>query len=208
MNKLYIIVSTMKKIKIMHICFTIVLGFVLMGTSCKKEKPEPNPPSEPQLPAITTSGKNTFGCYINNELYIPKGGINYRAIEYPRYYSEDGYIDIKVLNQKDFEGWIYIYILTDGIFGVGDYSINPNALNTPTSCLERRVDTIISGNETYTTPRYYVDTTKTNLIKITRLDLTTGIVSGEFEFTATNGYYNDTIKVTQGRFDLNNLVVQ
>jgi len=110
MNKLYIIVSTMKKIKIMHICFTIVLGFVLMGTSCKKEKPEPNPPSEPQLPAITTSGENTFGCYINDDLFIPKGGIYYRAIEYPGYHTNNGRLGSQVLNQKDFKDWIYIYI--------------------------------------------------------------------------------------------------
>ena len=198
----------MKKIKIMHICFTIVLGFVLMGTSCKKEKPEPNPPSEPQLPAITTSGENTFGCYINDDLFIPKGGIYYRAIDYPTYFNENGFLGIRVLNQKDFDGWVRIHIVTDGIFDIGDYSINPNALNTPPPCLERRVDTIISGDETYATIPYYVDTTKSNLVKISRLDLTAGIVSGEFEFTATSAYYNDTIKVTQGRFDLNSVVVQ
>ena len=198
----------MKKIKIMHICFTIVLGFVLMGTSCKKEKPEPNPSSESQLPAATTSGKNTFGCYINDELYIPKGGINYRAIEYPEYYEGHGLLRIKTLNQKDFENWFYVYVLTDGIFGIGDYTVNPNALNTPPPSLKRVVDTIVTGSETTATLPYYIDTTKTNLVKISRLDLVSGIVSGEFEFTVTSAYYNDTIKVTQGRFDLKNLIVE
>lgn len=179
-----------------------------MSTSCKKDVPEPNTQTDIQLPAITTSGKNTFGCYINGDLFIPKGTINYRAIQYPRYYTDNGYLDIRVRNVKDFEDWLSIYIFTDNIFGTGDYSINPNALNTPVPCLERKIDTVISGYETFAIPPYFVDTTKTNLVKITRLDLEAGIVSGEFEFTATSEYFNDTIKVTQGRFDLNSLVIQ
>ena len=101
--------NSMKNIKTLQLCFTIVLGFVLTSTSCEKEKPEPYPPSEPQLPAITTSGKNTFGCYINDDLFIPKGGIYYRGIEYPGYHTNNGRFGSQVLNQKDFEDWIYIY---------------------------------------------------------------------------------------------------
>ena len=98
---------------------------------------------------------------------------------------------------------IYIYIYINNIFEIGNYQVNSNDI-----CYKRSRDTIIGGNETSYSIPYYVDTTKTNLVKISRLDLTSGIVSGEFEFTAVNSNLQDTIKITQGRFDLNNLVVQ
>ena len=46
--------------------------------SCEKDKdptPEPAPTGE-QLPAITQTGANTFGCLENGKIWIPKGFSN------------------------------------------------------------------------------------------------------------------------------------
>jgi len=43
---------------------------------------------------------------------------------------------------------------------------------------------------------------KNGYLKITKYDLSNGIVSGEFEFTLYDSTIGcDTIKITQGRFD-------
>jgi hypothetical protein len=37
---------------------------------CKKDN---QGPSKEQLPAITQTGANTFGCYVNGEIFLPRG---------------------------------------------------------------------------------------------------------------------------------------
>ncbi|MFD1551195.1 hypothetical protein [Putridiphycobacter roseus] len=64
-----------------------------------------------------------------------------------------------------------------------------------------------SGDIT-TVERRFIDSTKSHFIEITKLDLENKIVSGLFEFTAITEDKSDTIKITNGRFDLNNLFVQ
>ena len=45
----------------------IVLSAVVGISSCKKEKVvEP----EPDLPPLTTTGRMTFGCYVNGESWV------------------------------------------------------------------------------------------------------------------------------------------
>jgi hypothetical protein len=63
----------MKQIKLLLIL--IVCAFI----ACKKDKSptpiEPTPTGD-QLPPITQSGANTFGCLVNGKVWIPKGFSN------------------------------------------------------------------------------------------------------------------------------------
>ena len=55
--------------KYLYILF-VLLSFLIF-ISCDDLFPDPPPPT---LPEITTEAKGTFGCYINGELWLPKGG--------------------------------------------------------------------------------------------------------------------------------------
>jgi hypothetical protein len=61
----------MKQIKLLLLIIACANIFV----ACKKDKTEPAKPAPvaDQLPAITQTGANTFGCLINGQVWIPKG---------------------------------------------------------------------------------------------------------------------------------------
>ena len=187
-------------LKTIHLSFALALSLFLISSSCKKDNPPT--PSEPQLPAITTTGKNTFGCYIDEDLYLPKGGAYYRAIEFPSYHEIPGRLDILTLNQKDQTDWLKVIIfIKEGVFGTGIFTNVGDSLDPLFRVYK-------DGNPPSEILEYYVDTTKTRFVEITRLDFENKIVSGIFEFTVVNNTYHDTIFINQGRFDLRDLVVQ
>jgi len=41
--------------------------------TCKKKDPPIGTNAIAQLPPITTTGANTFGCLVNGEVWLPKG---------------------------------------------------------------------------------------------------------------------------------------
>ena len=50
-------------------------AFVFLLLSCKKESFTQNEPEEPDLPPLTHTGANTFGCYIDGVPFVAnKGG--------------------------------------------------------------------------------------------------------------------------------------
>ncbi|PZE15582.1 hypothetical protein DNU06_17335 [Putridiphycobacter roseus] len=178
----------------------------MISAKCTKTTIEPTPPKTPleQLPAATQTGANTFGCLVDGEVYIPKGNFSYKAIDLPSYFAGNGNLGVSVRNVKDFEKWIYIFI-KNGVYSKGIYTdIAYHSSNSNYPGLE-----IVDKTGSITTvDKYYIDSTLNHFIEITKLDLENKIVSGLFEFTVVNEEKTDTIKVTNGRFDLNNLFVQ
>jgi hypothetical protein len=196
------------KLSLINLKLNSVLIFsVLLSISvgCNKDKPEPEP-KELELPPATTSGNNTFGCKINGEVYLPKGVWSAKGITSPVYFSDEGGFGFDVRNFSDFEypTFVSIYVPT-GIFGVGiyeDFAFSNNQV------VEFEIDTIIDGNPAKFDQSYITDTTMYRKIEITRLDLSKGIVSGLFEFTAVYPKTEKRISVTEGRFDLKGLSIQ
>jgi hypothetical protein len=58
-------------------------------------------------------------------------------------------------------------------------------------------------NSTLTNDRYFTDETHTGQLTITTLDKTNKTISGTFYFKAYNAYRNDSVSVTDGKFQLN-----
>ena len=54
---------------------TLILLFTipLLALKCNND-PEPNDPID-QLPPITQTGENTFGCLVDGEVWLPKGSL-------------------------------------------------------------------------------------------------------------------------------------
>jgi hypothetical protein len=168
--------------------FLLASSLFLLATSCKKD----DPLNTDKLPPATTSGKNTFGCKVNGEVWIP--------------YIEGGGVWDRVLNVDHDRGWVGCDQLYIGatkkysdqanisqVFAINVWCpiIGENEI-TPTSGIF--VDFRNCGN-------YRVDSLSPHILIITKLDTIDNIASGNFEFTAINDDCGDTIRITEGRFD-------
>lgn len=50
----------------------LLLAFMLIFSSCIKEKDPDDPTQQDQLPPITQTGAYTFGCLLDGEVWVPK----------------------------------------------------------------------------------------------------------------------------------------
>jgi hypothetical protein len=142
-----------------------------------------------ELPAITQSGKHTFGFLLNGKVWIPQGGIWTNKLNL--IYDEDangGIITINARQQISNENDSFLRIGITAVTKTGTYAFqlpqrNIYYRNSESKC-EYDESSILSGSMT-----------------ITRLDLQTGIISGTFEFKLKKEGCPD-INATEGRFDL------
>ena len=176
----------------------IMAAMLLSGivTSCKKDPP-PNPePTEPVMPPLTHQGLNTFGCYIDGELFVANegesvwsvgavsGGFNEDTrllnLQGTRYSGE---------NKKEF-----IYIFADVLDSEGEYEFKVYEDGT-------------SGYSGFYNERcdyYYQDIPDLGKLNITHLDEEQNIIAGTFYMNLINENCEagDTLmKITEGRFD-------
>ena len=60
--------------------FTAALVFILFNaTGCSDDEPNSQEPID-QLPAATQEGKNTFGCLVNDEVWVTETSIDATAV--------------------------------------------------------------------------------------------------------------------------------
>jgi hypothetical protein len=169
-----------------------------------------------QFPPITQEGKNTFGCKLNGKLFVAKD--KYATKNPTAYFSTKGYAGFwingyDVFDLKEFTGMFPKYAnqtnnwvgVTVGIYATRDLYPNPGRYNLNsmyrTGFLELNnriecptVDHHYDPNDP--TPIY-----RSGYLEISNLDTANRIIAGTFEYTlAKSGC--DTIKVTDGRFDL------
>jgi hypothetical protein len=148
-------------------------------------------PPEPQteLPEITQTGKNTFGCLINNEIYVPEIrrmlsfqiAVSLNFPDYPDYFLS---IDTRrVVNEDDNILDAEVRFNISNVKQVGKYSID-------------------FGTVLYNANYYHTDSINNGVVIITRIDTINKIISGTFNFIAENEYSNGKTYITDGRFDL------
>ncbi len=137
--------------------------------SCKKDKTQ-----EDSLPPATQTGANTFGCYINGKLYVPKGfeqnNPNFDVIVDPTF--QNGNFGISTFNTqlKIKVNFASNDIKSTGIFYINDISkpVLVDVLNDINSCyFHPSYSCIVSG------------ICKVNgFLEITKYDLANSIFSG------------------------------
>lgn len=187
----------MKTIK-MQLAVIAMMCVIFFAAGCKKHGN-----NETELPPITQTGANTFGCLINGKVWLPKGWdgrfANSRINIDPGY--NDGDLTIRVY--KIYENYFEEMTLTsDSIKNVGTYFFKTKSrakfamskYKKDLSFLYCDVDNGNSGGNPNNIDGY---------IRVTRYDLQNGIFSGEFEITFNNTDcgFGDPVKITQGRFD-------
>ncbi len=178
--------------KTKHIIYALLFLIVLSVQKCQCKKDDPTPTPIPQpipcdtcLPAITTTGQNTFGCRVNGKVWLPLDG-----------YMEPGvYVDIlgKQLIVEGNNSLINenIGILVKPISDTGYISFPTNLLTYSSASYFNKSMT-----------KYYnIDTIQKGYIYFLRVDYINGVFSGTFAFDAYNNK-NDTVHITDGRFDI------
>ena len=170
----------------------LLYAALLLLTQCASCKDDDPSPLE-QLPPATQTGANTFGCLVNGQAYLPKGSngtSNFVVLYDPDY--RGGSLDILTYS-RDERSHLTISLGGNNISRVGNYN-----LSTASNSMAQY------ENRNNTTCRIFwsqePDVYCRGQLFITKLDMTTGIISGTFEFTLAKAGC-DTIKVTQGRFD-------
>jgi hypothetical protein len=147
---------------------------------------------EPQLPPITMEGKNTFGCVVNGRVWLPDGSKSIPAV-LATYFSGPAQrrnLSFSARNVNNGSGFVFRvnnpilidqnYVLTDTTTEV-HYGTNSYG---HIGC-DYEDEHVVDGK-----------------LKILKFDLGESIVAGTFEFTSFNPTCGDTVKITEGRFDI------
>ncbi|HXC06806.1 MAG TPA: hypothetical protein VNZ86_18740 [Bacteroidia bacterium] len=161
--------------------------------SCKKDpSTSPSPTNSQtvvwQLPAETTSGKGTFGCLINGQLWLPSSAIS-PPLTFSRSHSR------LTIHANDDSEYAFVFVCPpikkDTTFTVSDNTIHN--LNQSFSCYFMYGSVKVQG-----LPVHGYQGTFT----FTRYDTVNSIYSGTFSLNAIDTVSGQTIQLTQGRFDL------
>lgn len=177
--------------------------FIITLVSCNSNDNDDE--FKPTLPPITQTGENTFGCYIDGELLIPRDGTGTytgpdRGMKLFTLSDNDENNIYKEIKARDFKGDSH-GILIIHFSNIDNYSVDEFIINE-SNC----EDGLNANNNTNITLRWYgkwyCSINNGGSLNITKLD-NSGNYSGTFNCTVKNrDNSNDIIEITQGRFDI------
>lgn len=181
-----------------------IISIVMLG-ACTSDKPAEY---NPQLPAITQTGANTFGVIINNKIFVPRSSKNdINNIFYPVYNGVFFTIDDKSftslirLDTKN-KTYLFLYVNDDSNLKTKDYTVN----GQDTSNIPGRVTIDYAIYENAVETKSYRVVPDSGTIKITKND--SEIISGVFSCKLINGTnLDDTLEIKDGRFDFNKATI-
>jgi hypothetical protein len=151
------------------------------------------------LPPATQTGANTFGCLVNGQAFVPK---NQSILEGPKLqcnyiYIGGGYYFTVGGSNKNSDGTINdIILFTDSLAISGSETI-PLRQNINGDAAGE----YLIGNAPYYNYSYFTNGALIGKLNITRFDSIKQIVSGTFYFNVLD-HSGDTVKITDGRFDM------
>ena len=171
--------------------FTLVLlitALLCCSLKCRKDKEKP----PAVLPPITQEGKNTFGCKVDGEVWVPYykcGGTGNPCGELFTDVTNSIPVTftIKIGNKKSVSS--FFTIETKPGFAIGSVG--------------NKIDSVIlnfqsEGGGLYYNYNYY---NRLEKFEISKLDAENKIIAGTFEATLYKSV-TDSVKITEGRFDL------
>ena len=164
--------------------------------ACHKEdpiKPAP-PPDYTVLPPATQEGKNTFGCKVNGQVWVPRVPLG-TVTAYDKYalFHEkndrgSGIIICNLIDGSSDEHFTLAF--TPSFFQVRTYkTLSDTALfrfNPDFTRLSENFD--------------HLEGDTSNYLTITKIDTARNFISGVFQCSVYNK--NKKIKITEGRFDM------
>ncbi len=163
---------------------TLIFVITFLG-SCIHKEPEPIE----KIPDLTTEGKNTFGCLVNNSVWIPKvkceSWFGPCPVEKSVYIisndSVKNIVDIIVQKFEKNKVMETIRFKINNVTTTGNYKLSKI----------REEDFLLFGKF------HKIDTTRSGVI-VVNFDTINRIISGKFNFISRN----DSLIITNGIFDL------
>ncbi len=154
----------------------LLLLFAIITTlsCCKKDDDQVTQNPIDQLPALTQTGANTFGCLINGEPFVVTNTSDQVAI-YQQGQLQFGAQGITIILGDQLEENINYSLV-----GQAEYLVNPNP---QLGC------------------HYEFENTYQGYLTFTKIDTENFILSGTFEFSTVNDDCENA-DITNGRFDL------
>lgn len=173
------------------------LSLLLIG-ACKKSFLFDFSPAPVTLPVITNEGKGTFGCLVNNRIWVPNEYKDKISCEYLTWKNGgSGYGTLSIKSSKR-------HFFNDKASGL-NMTLHNRVFTTGKAPLYFKSSThdyIFLNTDT----SFYYDNLQQgsdNFINISRLDTVNRIISGTFQCALIDLYEaKDTLRITEGRFDL------
>lgn len=165
--------------------------------------------NERTLPPITQIGANTFGCYIDNTLFIPRSGDGTfnnndpAALVWGDPSGNSQYQEYDLYDYKS-EKTANIFLHLQGIHqnGIGDYTINESNGLTSIDGLDQTYMHCRVWRDDVGNYQNYLSYDNSGEIIITNYNSGSRIISGTFSGSVRNYQEpHDTIQITNGRFD-------
>ena len=162
---------------------------IVLLTSCTKD---PYKDGEPVLPPVTMEGKNTLGFLLDGKVWVPYNpnpGLFTPTMEF--------YMDRTVLGGearliRGKETNQQINLTLDVKNGEDTYYFKKGYIGFE----------FFNNKKTGESCNIYKNHTDDSYVKITKLDWASRIISGTFEFPMMVSDCQDTVSITNGRFDL------
>ncbi len=172
----------------------VYLALVFFAFSCEK-LPEPEPVTqEPVMPPLTHTGANTFGCYIDGELFVANEGASVWSIPAVSGSFDEGTKRLVLQGTRNNNDNLsdYMVILVNNIEEPGNYMFDIK-FDHVKGYTQKSEESLV----------YYHDIGNKGSCTITHLDESNNIISGIFNMILVNPDYDNrsSIIVTDGRFD-------
>ena len=174
---------------------SFLLALLLTAIACKKDNVDPN-----GLPTATRDGRNTAGFLLDGQPWLPQKsltGSTAVGASWVQSYSRSLYLNFSRYANRDTEfSGLNIYL--------------PNVRKANEFVLDQYVNPVVVGRlpahaiyEIASPKRqYYTGPRAKGTVTLTRFDTVARVVSGTFELTVREDGGTDSLRLTQGRFDL------
>ncbi|RUT72803.1 hypothetical protein [Ancylomarina longa] len=178
------------KAKVKLLPFLLLVFIMLTANCCEKD-------DDPQLPPVTQTGENTFGCLVNGEVWIPRPNLPYPKIQV-----------VLGLNVLTNDKYLDIIAYQGAASHLGFFFCEQELKEGKTINLQRTMETKDCVDAVYMSKildqdniTFQIDSIHTGEFLITRLDTIEKVISGTFSFDAINKN-GVIVEVRDGRFDL------
>lgn len=163
------------------------------------------------LPAITTTGANTFGCCVDGKLLKPRDGTGSTIGNDDSFSYYGGYpniTDYYELDIRDFKSdrtaKLLLHLHEVHANGIGQYIINKSNGNSSLDGLNHTYLHCKIYSDKKGDYQYYRSFENSGTVQITNYNFNEGLLSGTFNATVVNSADStDIIEIKGGRFDLN-----
>ena len=177
----------MKKITLL-----LLLALPLLALKCKWEPPAPKPET---MPPATQEGLRTLGMYVNGELWVAKARGFDAQSSYSEFYQSLGVSGTRKIDSTS--ALVAFHIPPGSFMGEGDYELGSDDDTTQSNCLYSFSKSPNSG-----IIDYYSSDSLPGFLNITKFDYEKRFVSGTFNVSVVSADGQDTLHLTDGRFDI------